>query len=89
MNFFQSAKINRLLVVMFFKNDEMVDLSNQTCENIMDIYQQTTARKYVQEKIQIIGELDKHGIHSILSKPEELSINTINKYLELKSRGLI
>ncbi len=84
-------KLNRfhIVVVMFFTNDEMTDLSNQSCKNIMDIYQQTMARKFVQEKIQIISELEKHGIHSILSKPEELSINTINKYLELKSRGLI
>jgi hypothetical protein len=25
----------------------------------------------------------------VLTRPEELSLNTVNKYLELKSRGLI
>ncbi len=29
------------------------------------------------------------GIQAILTKPQDLTLNTINKYLELKSRGLI
>ena len=37
----------------------------------------------------ILKELKQYGIHSVLSEPQNLSINTINKYLELKSRGLI
>jgi len=34
-------------------------------------------------------ELQKYGIHTILTKPEELTVNTINKYLEIKARGII
>ena len=41
------------------------------------------------EKTVIQQELLKFGIQTIKSKPEELSINTINKYLELKARGMI
>ena len=37
----------------------------------------------------IARELKKHGIQTILSSPEDLSINTINKYLELKAKGMI
>jgi hypothetical protein len=33
--------------------------------------------------------LKQYGIQTILTKPEDLSINTINKYLEMKARGLI
>jgi len=29
------------------------------------------------------------GIQSILTTPQKLSINTINKYLELKARAMI
>ena len=35
------------------------------------------------------GELKKYGIYSILTTPENLTIDTINKYLEIKARGLL
>ncbi len=78
-----------LLVVMFFENTEIKEQAEKECENVMDIYLQTTARKQIAERNLIQQELLKHGIQAIVSKPEELSINTINKYLELKSRGMI
>ena len=38
----------------------------------------------------VMGQvLKNHGIQYIKTRPEDLSINTINKYLELKARGLI
>ena len=56
---------------------------------VSDIYLQTFAQKFNNDKKMMVHELRKYGIQSILSKPEELSVNTINKYLELKSRGMI
>ncbi len=41
------------------------------------------------DKKRVALELKKSGIQTILTKPENLSIDTINKYLELKSRGVI
>jgi hypothetical protein len=37
----------------------------------------------------MVKELQKHGIQAILTPPEKLTINTINKYLEIKARGLL
>ena len=34
-------------------------------------------------------ELQQYGVQTILTKPEQLTINTINKYLEIKARGLL
>ena len=53
------------------------------------VYIKTIAEKMLYEKKQIAAELLKYGIQSILTPPKDLSVNTINKYLELKSRGLI
>ncbi len=78
-----------LLVVIFFENTEIEAFSNQEVYNTEDIYLQTVAQKYVSEKVQMVQKLRQYGIQAILTKPEELSVNTINKYLELKSRGLI
>lgn len=83
-------KINKshLLVVVFFKDSELDDFSNETPETTLDIYNTTIAKKLINEKIKIAHELSRHGIQSIYTAPEHLSINAINKYLELKARGL-
>lgn len=84
-------KINHihLLVVMIFENTELITYSHKKPNYVSDIYAQTIAQKLLHDKKQIVSKLRKYGIQTILSKPEDLSINTVNKYLELKSRGLI
>jgi uncharacterized protein (DUF58 family) len=84
-------KINRmhLLVVMIFENTELEKFSEEQPVMLSDIYAQTIAKKLLNDKRQIVAKLRKYGIQTILSKPENLSVNTVNKYLELKSRGLI
>lgn len=78
-----------LLVVVFFENTEMREFTEKKVETTEDIYLQTIAQKFLSEKGQMVYKLRQYGIQSILTKPEELSVNTVNKYLELKSRGLI
>lgn len=84
-------KINHLhlLVVMIFENTELMDYTEKDVEYIQDIYTQTIGQKLIREKKQMAHKLQMYGIQTILTKPEDLSINTVNKYLELKSRGLI
>lgn len=80
---------HHLLVVIFFENTELHKLTNVEASNTFDIFQKTIAEKFMYEKKLIVNELQKHGIQSILTAPEHLTINTINKYLEIKARGLI
>ena len=78
-----------LIIVIFFENTEISKASVMNCEDVADVYLKTFAQKFTDEKRMMVQELRKYGIQSILSKPEELSVNSINKYLELKSRGMI
>lgn len=80
---------NHLLVVIFFENTELQKLTKIEASNTFEIVQKTIAEKFMYEKKLIVNELQKHGIQSILTAPEHLTINTINKYLEIKARGLI
>ena len=84
-------KINfsHLLVVILFENTEVAHFADENAHTLEDIYVQSAARKYLLEKQQIAQKLQQFGIQTIYTKPEALSVNTINKYLELKSRGLI
>ncbi len=78
-----------LLVVIFFENTEIRDYSKTEVTNTEEIYLQTIAQKFLSEKEQMVQKLKQFGIQAILTRPEDLTVNTINKYLELKSRGLI
>ena len=84
----QLAK-HHLVVVIIFENTELHNLLNTKATSTSEIYCQTIAKKFDYEKMQITFELQKLGIQCIYTKPEQLTVNTLNKYLELKSRGLI
>jgi uncharacterized protein (DUF58 family) len=80
---------NHLLVVIFFKNTELNSLIENKAETIQQVYDKVIAEKFAFEKRLIVNELKKYGIYSILTTPENLTLDTINKYLEIKARGLI
>lgn len=78
-----------LLLVVFFENTELTDFLKKTASTIEDIYTQTMTQRFIAEKQQIIYTLQQYGIQSIITRPEDLSMRTINKYLEFKARGWI
>lgn len=84
-------RLNRvhLMVVIFFENTEIRKLANEPVKTTADIYRQTVARQFLNEKREMVTKLRQYGIQAVLTKPQDLTLNTINKYLELKSRGLI
>ncbi len=84
-------RLNRLhlLVVIFFENAQIRALAETKPSDILGLFRQTVARQFLEEKREIRRLLTQHGIQVVLTRPENLSINTINKYLELKARGLI
>ena len=79
---------NHLLVVILFENTSLHELIDASPRNISLAAHQTVAEEFNQNKRLMVLELQKNGIQALLTKPEELSINTINKYLEIKARGL-
>jgi uncharacterized protein (DUF58 family) len=84
-------RINRfhLLVVIFFENTEVEKMAFSEAKNVEGIYTQTVAQKFLAEKKAMAQKLQQHGIQTILTPPKDLSMHTVNKYLELKSRGMI
>ncbi len=78
-----------LLVVIFFENTEIQDFVREEAKTVEGIYTQTMAQNYLAEKSAMAHVLRQHGIQTILTRPEDLSMNTVNKYLELKSRNMI
>ncbi|CAG5007291.1 hypothetical protein DYBT9275_04014 [Dyadobacter sp. CECT 9275] len=80
---------NHMLVVIFFENTETKELVSQPAANVEALYLKTIAGRFQYEKKRILAELRTYGIQAIYTPPQQLSVNTINKYLELKARGVI
>ncbi|NJW52824.1 DUF58 domain-containing protein [Salinimicrobium oceani] len=78
-----------LLVVIFFQNTELEHFIDQESKKPEEIFEQTIAEQFSYDKRLMAKELQKHGIQTILTKPEDLTVNTINKYLEIKKRGIL
>ncbi|AFD09218.1 hypothetical protein Solca_4228 [Solitalea canadensis DSM 3403] len=87
--YLQRLAKHHLLLVVFFENTELEELLDSKPENTEDIYLKTIAEKFSYDKKLIVKELNQHGIHTVLTPPSKLTVNTLNKYLEFKSRGLI
>lgn len=87
--YLQAISKKHMLVVILFENTELESLITTNAEDIQSIYHKTIAEKFAYDKRLMVKELQKYGIQSILTAPEELTINTINKYLEIKARGLL
>lgn len=84
--YLRSIAKHHLLMVIFFENTELSALAAKKAGNLEDVYIKTIAEKFAYEKRLIVKELMKHGILAVLTPPAKLTINAINKYLELKAR---
>lgn len=87
--YIRSIAKTHLVLVVFFENTELRQLTESAVDDIESLYVRTIAGKFAHEKHLMVKELHQHGIFTILTAPENLTINTVNKYLELKARQAI
>ncbi|RAJ01671.1 uncharacterized protein (DUF58 family) [Chitinophaga skermanii] len=78
-----------LLLVVFFENTELKKLSEERASDLEGIYTQVIAQKFADDKKLIARELAQYGIMSLLTTPQNLTVNVINRYLDLKSRNMV
>lgn len=80
---------NNVLLVVFFKNREIEKVVQSEATHQSDYYDKAIAEKLSFQKKLMVKELNKQGIQTLLTDPKHLTVDTIDKYLEIKSRGLI
>ncbi|MBG9377968.1 DUF58 domain-containing protein [Panacibacter sp. DH6] len=80
---------NHLLITVFFENTELTKFIDKPSANLEEVFSKTIAENFSYEKKQIVKELNQNGILTILTAPKNLTINALNKYLEIKARGLL
>ncbi|MFC0185189.1 DUF58 domain-containing protein [Pseudarcicella hirudinis] len=87
--YFRKLAKDHLLIIVFFENTELRALLNKPSVTTEEVYLKTIAEKYFYEKQQIVKELGQFGIQALLTPPQKLTVNTVNKYLEIKARGML
>jgi uncharacterized protein (DUF58 family) len=80
---------SHLLVPIIFENSPLVAYSEGEATDVREVYMRTAARQLVEEKKLLAQTMRQQGLSVILTKPEDLTSQVINKYLQFKARGLI
>ena len=84
----QLSHRHRVLVV-FFQDEELQQYAASPAATTEDYYRHVVAEKTISDQRLIVGQLQRHGILSLLTTPDRLSVDIINKYLELKARQML
>ncbi len=78
-----------LLCVVIFENTEIARLHETKGDSLEDIYIKTIADKMKYEKRMMLMELRKYGMIALHCDPLKLSVQSVNKYLELKAKNFL
>lgn len=89
LSYLQQMARKHVLLVVFFLDKEQQEFIESPARDVEDYYRHVIAEKFSYEKRLIVSTLRQNGIYSLLTAPAQLSVNIINKYLELKARQII
>lgn len=78
-----------LLVLYCFQDTELLDLERQLAESSHQAYEKVLAGRMIRKKRDQASRLKHFGLSTVLTTPQELSLNSVNQYLALKARGRI
>lgn len=78
-----------LLVVVFFQNTHIEADLHTPADSVEDVYRKTVARRFVSERQAMVQRLRQYGISALLVPPQDLTAETINRYLAIKQRSEI
>lgn len=78
-----------VLVVVLFQNTEIEETVFSHIPDLEHITKGIVAEKMASVKWNIVTELRKNGIRALLTRPDELNVQVINSYLELKAKSVI
>lgn len=95
--YLQQLNQRHRLLVVFFEDEELKEYINSKPKtqnsklktSTEEYYRHVMADRFVYEQRLIVSTLRQHGILSLLTTPQNLSVDVINRYLEMKSRQQI
>ena len=70
-------------------NRDVAELAGQLPENMNDLYEKAMAQKMLSQRAAVFEKLRRQGVGILDVDASQLTIATVNRYLELKARGAI
>jgi len=89
LNYMQQLARQHVVLAIFFENEELKNFSERQPKTTEDYFHQVIADKFIYEKQYVTTVLRQHGVYSLLTTPDNLSVDVINKYLEMKAKQLL
>lgn len=89
LNYLRQLAQRHVVLAIFFENDELKASAARPPRTSEDYFQQVIAEKFIFEKQHVTTHLRRHGIYSLLTSPDRLPVDVINKYLEMKARKIM
>jgi uncharacterized protein (DUF58 family) len=89
LNYMQQLARQHVVLAIFFENEELKNFAARKPQTTEDYFQQVIAEKFIYEKQYVTTVLRQHGVYSLLTTPDNLSVDVINKYLEMKAKHLL
>jgi uncharacterized protein (DUF58 family) len=89
LNYMQQLSHQHVVLAVFFENAELKAFASRPPRTNEDYFQQVIAEKFMYEKQYVTTILRRHGVYSLLTTPDKLSVAVINKYLEMKAKHIL
>lgn len=78
-----------LPLCMAIRDSEWDDLMNRPPTNAMDVYERSVLQETIRQRRKAIGKLQQKGAIAMDLPPRLLSSNALDRYLDVKRRGLL
>lgn len=77
------------LVVVLFENTGLRDLLAAPSTRLEDVYVKAAAEALAMETREVARALEQAGVGALVTRPETLSVDAVNRYLALKASGTV
>jgi uncharacterized protein (DUF58 family) len=91
-NFLEAVALLRprhLPLCMAIRDSEWDDLMSRPPTNAMDVYERSVLQETIRQRRKAIGKLQQKGAIAMDLPPSQLSSNAMERYLDVKRRGLL
>jgi uncharacterized protein (DUF58 family) len=85
--YIHSLSTRHLVIVIMFTNTGVNELIYRKTKSSREIYEQVLAEQQAVDQMRIQRRLRSLGVECVLTTPQNLSVDSLNKYLELKAIG--
>lgn len=78
-----------VVVVVFFENVGLEAVRAEPAASAEGVYVRAAATALDAEKRRVAHELERHGLHAVLARPENVTVAALNRYLRIKAQGAL